>query len=105
MEDPITLEVPPPSDGRECQCPPWVVRCVHFAETLLVLADGKTNLHPESCHKFAARNEPAVGLIEEWVACTGCGIPLGSGTPFFFPDLASAEAEFHKREQELLHAS
>ena len=37
----MTTEAPAPPDRilRECDCPPWVVRCVHIEDRILVMTD------------------------------------------------------------------
>lgn len=87
---------------RECDCPPWVA-CVHFDETILVLSSGESNNHDASCYRATSTvGGPYVGLLDEWIPCSGCGIPQASGTPFFFDSFEEAQAEFRRREAALL---
>lgn len=87
--------------GRECtQCPPWVVRCAHWdGQTLVISSDviflespcpaGRPH-HREYAEYVVGNAAPRHG---------GCMI---MDNVISTDDLPSAEAEFYKRERELL---
>ncbi len=106
MRDPLAR-----SESRDgCQCPPWVLRCVHFEGQVLRLHDLNVgmSLHDPHCSR---RNFPlsyAVALGGELRPAT-CGCKLDTcHDPTFrrmFRDLPAAEAEFERREALLVEPS
>ena len=109
----------PPAETRirECDCPPWIGRCVHFgAEERLVLneVDGYLRTHRADCME-AALFEIAVprGIYSVHLtpgpSVSGCDCKVASLTPpevrsafYFGPDYDDALRAFHDAEQRLL---
>lgn len=95
------------SRASECRCYPWVVRCAHLENRVVILVDNSlpTPEALQGCHGGPSFNDFNVGS-GEWKPCgEGCGM---GGTTIFnptFPDLPAAEAEFHRREEELILSS
>jgi hypothetical protein len=83
-----------------CTCPPWVLRCAHLGNHVVVLADS-TLLAPTK-HFVLNRWGVADGVMHE-CSC-GCGLrKFGRpGNATYSNDLPAAEAEFRKREAALL---
>ena len=95
------------AEVRECSvCPPWVVRCAHYADTILVMGD--VTLNPHTCFLGRAGGWPyEINLtkLEEFGPCPFCGTPviLGSGkNEAAHVTRAEADAAFDRREAELL---
>lgn len=88
----------PERDG--CACPPWVVRCAHWDGRVLVLAP--LTMHPG--HQVLS--PWAVWSGTEWfkhgLGCTECIGLFGEGATSQWASLPAAEAEFSRREAELL---
>ena len=104
--DPIAC--PPPS-GRECDCPPWVVRCVHFdGRTLVLLNPFLNDAHVTECPS-RNRNSYAVAVVLDWRDCNYCGgigaLALVTVDTFALPryrTYAEAIAAFEHAAAELL---
>ena len=84
--DPIAC---PPPAGRECGCPPWVIRCVHFdGRTLVLLNPFLNDAHVTGC-TARDRNSYAVAVVLDWRDCNFCGgigaLALVSNANFFAP--------------------
>jgi hypothetical protein len=90
-----------------CGCPPWAKQCVHFEGRIVCLHDEQVaaNLHKPGCPRREYGQNPYAittgGSIEPY----GCGCELDGcwdpDTLSHWPDLPDAEAEFHRREEEL----
>lgn len=108
----------PEYSGRECGCPPYVVRCAHFEGRAVWLQN--TNDWARAClgltpPRAMFPNIYAVGVgdgpevcTRPICYCTGSGvehIQISCATEEWseFSDLAAAEAEFSRREALLLH--
>lgn len=100
------LSAPDRLAQRECGCPPWVLRCVHFEGQILVL--GETGRHaPGGCY-LKRTGEFGVWIGERFVA-HNCGarghllLPVTSdwGMGFPYRSQSTANAEFDRRAEEL----
>jgi hypothetical protein len=93
----------PPSDGRECGCPSWVVRCAHWDGKILILIDGETGCCNKRHSGVVLWDRP---IPPSRLGCWQCehkrGRTLTGGA---IDARGAALAEFHRREQELIHAS
>jgi hypothetical protein len=100
------LAQPSPNGQRECDCPPWVLRCVHWEGQVLWLASLRHQDYPKAHrHQTAECFRVAVGQLAE-PSC-GCSPPhvflehrgkAPSRTDLY----PAAEAEFARRNAELL---
>lgn len=99
--------------ARECDCPPWVVRCVHDEGAVcMAIVSLKEHLSKEQCPIEGAcllgQEYQLLRGIEAFEPCSRCGQVLkGTGIATAlegFDDYESALAAFHKAEQELLRA-
>ena len=90
-----------------CGCPEWVVRCAHFEGRIVFFAKRLETKH--TCGRIQFRSEPyCVGTDSGWIPCEHVACPdvMGCDADFsLFPNLPAAEAEFHRREQELIGSS
>lgn len=103
----------PRSERDGCQCPPWVIRCVHFEGRILILAghsNGDDNVG-HTCGDTGMHFSPyELHLGLRWMACVrsdGCHaqtIDCRGEVCLSFPDLPAAEAEFERRAEELRQA-
>lgn len=94
---------------RECTaCPPWTLRCVHYGDVRIGLLGRDTK--PQGC-KLCQSNLMSVAVIAirgDLISCPNCGRARSGYYDnqeiycVHFPDLPSAEAEFYRREAELL---
>ena len=83
-----------------CGCPEWVVRCAHWGAQ--ILAFSKVGGVP---HNHVGDPAFTVSLGGKWDdGCSCHNIPLRFASRAFFNDFESAEAEFHRREQELVRS-
>ena len=96
---------------RECDCPPWVVRCAHTdGQMLVIIDDGPTGMPP--CPTCEVDGDDLgtffVQLLAgEWVNCPDCGVQAiwphqtlaryASGASY--PEALTA---FHEAEEALL---
>lgn len=91
-------------EGRECGCPEWVIRCAHFEGRIVHLGDSCKTRH--TCFTPERSERYTTGEITAWVPCeSGCpDVHDERSTRRYetFPDIQEANAEFDKREQELL---
>lgn len=98
-----------PREARDgCQCPAWVLQCVHFEGHLLVLADVRAaqRHHLLTCRSQSATHRYSVFDGRELVrARCGCNIDRYAGAPESrFPALPEALAEFICRAEEMRQA-
>lgn len=105
-----TVSAPSP---RECDCPEWVVRCVHHNGGLLILWERA--LLPEAHRIPCRKNGAAFGVWQVppqfyyWEPCQTCGTPqcgmAGTGPhPFVVRESSEADAlaAFFEAERRLL---
>ena len=89
-------------DLRECGCPAWVLRCVHWGDRVLALTELAGLAHLTIDGAFGVR------LSGSWdkFTCSCHGqrgrVVVDFDSSIGFPDLPSAEAEFEARELQLL---
>ena len=92
-----------PATGRECDCPPWVLRCAHWEGKVLVLATEESHVLRSTCFIPQHRFGIAVGKEGGYYRCRCGGIRL---TLFIEPtwcsDLMQGRAEFSRQEAILL---
>lgn len=93
-----TLQLAARAERDGCGCPPWVLRCVHFAGRILWLGD----LLPCKICSTAPRHF-CVHEGDELERCADCSdIRLwGAHRAFRTASLPEAEAEFWRRDAEL----
>ena len=93
---------------RECGCPEWVVRCAHWDGQVLVLDETSEKQPGPRKHAGFRTATFLVGTHPERHKCDCCGtgvfMPSESQVFFETDDLPAAEAEFHRREQELVRS-
>ncbi len=88
-----------------CGCPPWA-RCVHFDGQVLTLCDefAAKALHDADCLLQHWPKQYSVAIVGG-VSPAQCGCNMecfwNSQGMATFDDLAAAEAEFHRRAEEL----
>ncbi len=101
-----------PQRGRECDCPAWVVQCVHFDGKVLVLAspasvraEGKRRGASFAPHRRLpwAVYGPAVWAEDGPDALAATGLVRGPVVERFGTKKAIAD-EFRRREAELVEA-
>ena len=102
------IACPPPS-GRECGCPPWVVRCVHFdGRTLVLLNPFLNDAHVTECPS-SDHNSYCVAIVFDWQDCNFCGgigatalVSWGNFNAPRYDSEAEAIAGFERAAAELL---
>ena len=92
--------MPSPVLASECTvCPSWVVRCAHLGDQSVRLSVEDGSLVPSGHYA----SHPIQVVIGKLMTCVCGGHTIVDGPPAQpFPDLPSAEAEFYRREEELL---
>lgn len=85
--------------GRECGCPPWVLRCAHWDGAGVVWVGPHGSPHDR--HVMVRY---AVYSMSEWHKCQLCGDLMGHGLTAFYTgnDEAAALEAFHAAEERLL---
>ena len=98
------VALPGDTSPKECDCPPWVLRCVHFDGDGIVLTSAHGTDHDNHSTTSSRGVKHSVYLMSQWVNCIFCGdlcapfgVPVYSG-----PDYAAALAAFHEAETALL---
>ena len=94
--------------SRECGCPQWVVRCAHLEGRVLALTDGYESKVAHSCDVFKdwEGSHYSIGLSSlGYILCPDCEMKcLNGSSDWHSSDLPAAQAEFQRRELELLNA-
>lgn len=70
---------------RECDCPPWVLRCVHFGEDVLVLASRDGHHIDAASRKHQERCDPREWFPFAVSAVSGGWEPCGGGCGYLYP--------------------
>jgi hypothetical protein len=83
-----------------CGCPPWVLRCVHWDGQILHLVD--LSKHQQLCKGRKAPHGTSWSVGQGPLAHAPGHIVEGGRKGFLSNDLPAAEAEFFRRERELL---
>jgi len=91
-----------------CGCPEWVRMCAHFEERRLALVDEMAAAKTHDCflgNYLGGRFGVSLGG-DALVDCSECDNQVFAITTvsYLSSDLPAAEAEFHRREQELLRS-
>lgn len=86
--------------GRDgCGCPPWVLRCAHWDQSVLVIVSDSLFVTRRCDHGHMREGkEYGVGMLAP--TRSGSCWKITGGTDY--DDLPSAEAEFFRREAEML---
>ena len=105
-----------PCRTRECSCPDWVLRCVHWGGAILVLCQAGS-LCPETQRPHPRLGEPYLvdeidgffnaaltrwGNTIEASLCSCPGAMSAEGNETVHASLPKAEAEFRRRERLLI---
>ncbi len=92
----------------ECTiCPDWVIRCAHLdgQQRFLILVDRREAVAEHGGNPYFVLTALGYSKHEEEereLITTGIGLGMPPPDDQDFPDLPSAQAEFRRREEELL---